>query len=64
MANTNPDSIDFVPTKTYMKQGDPVWDDTFYLITDDSTGIVGIDRHFTGLENQNYSNTYIVVVGT
>lgn len=62
MANTNPDSPDFVPSRTYMKQGDPIWDITYYIETDNDTGIIALDAHFTGLENQNYSNTNVVVV--
>lgn len=64
VAETNPDSINFVPSKTYMKKGDPEWDIAYYLELDNDKGLVAIDQHFTGLENQNYSNTYCIVVGT
>lgn len=63
-ANSNPDSIDFTPSKTYMHQGDPEWDITFYLETNNNAGLIALRPHFTGLEDQNYSNTYVVVVGT
>jgi len=62
MDNTSPDSIDFTPSKTYMHQGDPEWDITFYLETDNDTGLIALDQHFTGLENQNYSNTFAIEV--
>ena len=61
VANTNPDDPNFVPSKTYMNQGDPVWDITYYLENFDG-GIIAIDQHFTGIENQNYSNTYCIEV--
>lgn len=62
VANTNPDSIDFFPSRTYMNQGDPEWDITYYLETDNDTGLIALDAHFTGLEDQNYSNTYAVII--
>lgn len=61
MANTDPDSIDFVPSRTYAKQGDPVWDITYYL-ENFNGGLIALEAHFTGREDQNYSNTLAVEV--
>lgn len=61
MANTNPDSPDFIPSKSYIKDTDKPWDTTYY-VENPNGGLIALDAHFTGKEDQNYSNTYAVVV--
>ena len=61
-SNTNPDSPDFVPSRTYYTDADKEWDLT--LVTGLEGGsLIGMDAHFTGREDQNYSNTHILVIG-
>mgnify|MGYP000848898395 FL=1 len=58
---TDPDDPLFIPSRTYMNQGDPVWDITYYLENFDG-GLIAIDKHFTKKEDENYSNTYSIEV--
>ena len=64
MANTTYVANSSYASRTYMNEGDPVWDTTYYLESDDpnNPGLIALEAHFTGLESQDYANTYAVVV--
>lgn len=54
-----------IPERTYMKQGDPVWNSDKYIVLEkpdgSENGVVALDQHFNGKPWQDYSNTYVVI---
>ena len=47
-----------IPDRTYMKQGDPVWNSDKYVVLEkpdgSENGVVALDQHFNGKPWQDY----------